>query len=347
VCRRALDRRWPDAPGIFVRGFYTIPDRPCPACNSSTHKTTTSKECPQHIPREPASTTTDARLGTDGQSAVGTATRKRQRDASPSYDQNKAYRESIDALIVAHIARLDTQGHSACAARARELLEDVRALPASSAPLASRGVRAPADLQGRIDAWPGPAHASADPQLCAEIRRMLRECLALLSNASPSGAAGPRGGVVLSLIFERAAVLCIGIDRYDACACLAKAVSDAEAMASAFRKAYGEPQYEDTIEAPASAGLGHASIEEAMLAFAAELKQRYSNERELVAVYVAGHGMQQDGKVYLLPSDVSSEAPLASECIDVLMHVGAIRDARKARREPASCGRHVPLGALP
>jgi hypothetical protein len=161
---------------------------------------------------------------------------------------------------------------------------------------------------------------------------MLREYLALLSNASPSGAAGSRGGVVLSLIFERAAVLCIGIDRYDACDCLAKAVSDAEEMESVFCEAYGEPQYEDRIEFPASAGLGHASIEEAMLAFAAELKERYSNQRELVAMYVAGHGMQQDGKVYLLPSDVSSDAPSASECIDVLKHVGAIQDARKAER---------------
>ncbi len=183
----------------------------------------------------------------------------------------------------------------------------------------------PADLQGRIDAWPGPAHASADPQLCAEIRRMLREYLEPQSNASPSGAAGSRGGVVLSLIFERAAVLCIGIDWYDACGCLAKAVSDAEEMASAFREAYGEP-----IEVPASAGVGHTSIEEAMLTFAAELTERYSNQRELVVVYLAGHGMQQDGKVYLLPSDVSSEAPSASECIDVLKHVGAIQYARKA-----------------
>jgi hypothetical protein len=207
--------------------------------------------------------------------------------------------------------------------------EAERCIGKEKARLPCRGVRAPVDLEDRIRAWPRPGYADAGPQLCDEIREMMREYLALRWNTLSSGVADSPGEVILRLIFTHAVVFCIGIDWYASCDCLAQAVSDAYRFAEEFCKAFGKPECVEEFKIPPRSGLGRAAIEKKIAQFIAD-EACASKDRELCAVYLAGHAVERGGRIYMLPSYASSAAPPVKECIDVLGILVSIQEARKA-----------------
>jgi uncharacterized caspase-like protein len=95
---------------------------------------------------------------------------------------------------------------------------------------------------------------------------------------------------------ERRHALVVGIDEYDNVATLKKAVNDARAVKAALVTAGFEVQLVE--------GADQISFLEAIAAFSASI-----GPGDEAVVYYAGHGVEIDGRNYLLPSDVPAAAP--------------------------------------
>ena len=119
-----------------------------------------------------------------------------------------------------------------------------------------------------------------------KIFRTVCLCLAMLLGAIATASAEGRHALV------------VGIDAYQNVPSLEKAVNDARAVKAALTTAGFQVQL---VEGPDQIG-----FLEAIAAFSASI-----GPGDEAVVYYAGHGVEIDGRNYLLPSDV----PLATDCM--------------------------------
>jgi tetratricopeptide (TPR) repeat protein len=117
----------------------------------------------------------------------------------------------------------------------------------------------------------------------------------------------------------RRIALVIGAGAYEKAARLANPVSDAEAMADALRGL----GFAEVIEVRDP---GRASLEQAVKAFGDKAEQA-----DWAAVFYAGHGIQVDGRNYLIPTDASldNERHIEFETVSLDRILGSVAGAKK------------------